>query len=152
MRTAFLLGRALFGGFFAYSGYHHLRETAQMASYAQAKGVPKPDAAVQATGVMLLAGGMSVMAGVKPREGLAMLVAFLVPTALQMHRFWEESDPQRRASERTNFSKNLALAGAALALMQIDEPWPASLDEIRSGRSEEMFINLGGRELRALPV
>ena len=36
------------------------------------------------------------------------------------------------------------------ALMEIDEPWPISVDRARQS-DEEMFINLGGRELRALP-
>ena len=27
-----------------------------------------------------------------------------------------------------NFTKNMALVGAALAMMQIEEPWPASVD------------------------
>lgn len=152
MNALFVLGRVIFGGFFAYSGYNHLRNVRQMAPYAGSKGVPSPERAVQATGVMLLAGGLSVIAGVKPREGLATLVAFLLPTTLQMHRFWEEADPQRRTSEMTNFSKNMALIGAALALMQIDEPWPASVDEIRSEADEEMFVHLGGRDLRALPA
>jgi hypothetical protein len=30
-----------------------------------------------------------------------------------------------------NFTKNLALAGGAAALMGMDEPWPASVQEIK---------------------
>ena len=152
MRTLFVLGRALFGGYFAYNGYNHIRNLDQIAPYAESKGVPSPEAAVRTTGAMLLAGGFSVMTGARPRHGLATLVAFLVPTTFQMHRYWEEQDPQRRMAEMVNFSKNLALVGAALALMQIPDPWPASLDEIRGGADEEMFIRLGGRDLRALPA
>jgi uncharacterized membrane protein YphA (DoxX/SURF4 family) len=151
MRALFVLGRAMFGGFFIYSGYNHLRNVGQMASYAGMKGVPTPEAAVRGTGMMLMAGGLSVAAGIKPRQGLATIVAFLLPTTLQMHRFWDEQDHQRRTAEMVNFSKNVALAGAALALMQIDEPWPASVDALRD-RNEEMFVHLGGRDLRALPA
>ena len=50
----------------------------------------------------------------------------------------------------TNFLKNMALVGAALALMEIREPWPVSVDAARA--DEEMFIRLGGRDLHALPV
>jgi len=90
------------------------------------------------------------MTGLKPREGLAGIVAFLVPVSLQMHRFWDEEEPARTA-DMTHFFKNVALIGAALALMEINEPWPLSLDEVRD-EEEEMFIRLGGRELRALPA
>jgi uncharacterized membrane protein YphA (DoxX/SURF4 family) len=151
MRTLFVLGRAVFGGFFAYSGIHHLQDSAQMGQYAASKGVPAPEQAVQATGAMLLAGGLSVVAGFQPRRGLAALIAFLVPVTLQMHRFWEETDAQKRQTEMVHFMKNMALVGAAMAMMQIEEPWPASIDRVRAA-DEEMYIRLGGRDLRSLPV
>ena len=44
-----------------------------------------------------------------------------------MHPFWEESDPNKRMAEMINFTKNAALAGATLALVGIEEPWPASM-------------------------
>ena len=151
MRALHVLGRMIFGGFFAYSGINHLQNSAGMAQYAGAKGVPAPQQAVQATGVMLLAGGLSIIAGLKPRQGLALITAFLVPVSFQMHRFWEEQDPQQRQMEMIQFMKNMALVGASLALLQLDEPWPASVDAARAD-DEEMFIRLGGRDLRSLPA
>jgi uncharacterized membrane protein YphA (DoxX/SURF4 family) len=151
MRALFLLGRVIFGGFFVYNGINHFRNQAGMTQYAQAKGVPAADKAVPATGAMLLAGGASIIAGLKPRQGLATLIAFLVPVSLQMHRFWEEQDPQQRMNETINFSKNMALLGAALMMMQLEHPWPTSVDEARRS-NEEMFVRLGGRELRSLPA
>jgi putative oxidoreductase len=148
MRALFVLGRAIFGGFFAYNGINYFL---QQRNHAESKRAPAADAAIQAGGVMLLAGGLSVILGAKPRQGLAAIVAFLVPVTLQMHRFWEEEDPAKRMAELVNFSKNMALVGAALALMEIDEPWPVSVDEARADR-EEMFVRLGGRDLRALPA
>ena len=47
--------------------------------------------------------------------------------------------------------KNMALVGAALSMMQIDEPWPASIDAARAA-DEEMYVRLGGRDFRSLPV
>jgi putative oxidoreductase len=151
MRTLFVLGRTIFGGFFAYSGINHFQHTDGMKQYAAAKGVPAPERAVQATGALLLAGGLSIIAGLKPRQGLAAIIAFLIPVSLQMHRFWEEQEPQQRQAEMINFMKNMALVGASLALLQIDEPWPASVDAARAA-DEEMYIRLGGRDLRALPA
>ena len=150
MRALFVLGRVIFGGFFAYNGVNHFLNRKSMSQYARAKGVPAAEAAIPATGAMLLAGGVSIMAGVKPRQGLAALIGFLIPVTLQIHRFWDEQDPNQRLNELTHFSKNLALVGAALMLMQIDEPWPASVPRLRG--EEEMFVRLGGRDLSALPA
>ncbi len=151
MRGLFVLGRAIFGGYFLYNGINHLRHREMMSQYAAAKGVPNAEVAVPATGGLLIAGGLSVLAGANPRQGLAAIIAFLVPVTLQMHRFWEVDGPQERMVEMVNFTKNVALIGAALTMMQIEEPWPASVDELRAA-DEEMYIRLGGRELRALPA
>ena len=151
MRALFLLGRAIFGGFFLWNGLHHFLDEESMSHYAASKGVAAPDAAVPASGALILAGGASVIAGVQPRLGLAAIVAFLIPVSLQMHRFWEIDEPAQRMAEMTHFMKNMALAGAALALMQVDEPWPLSVDEARRD-GEEMYVRLGGRDLRALPA
>ena len=150
MRALHVLGRAIFGGFFVYNGINHLTNSAGMGQYAAAKGVPAAEQAVQATGLMMLAGGFSIMAGLKPKQGLATIIAFLIPVSLQMHRFWDEQDPQARQAEMINFGKNIALIGAALTMMGIDEPWPASVDAAR--QKEEMFVRLGGRDLRSLPA
>ena len=144
MRALFVLGRAIFGGFFIYNGINHFKQQEALRQYAAAKGVPAANTAIPATGAMLIAGGLSVLAGVKPRQGLAAIVGFLVPVTLEMHRFWEEQDPNRRMTETVNFSKNLAL-------LQVEQPWPISVDEKRAD-GEEMFVRLGGRELRALPA
>jgi len=151
MRALHVLGRLIFGGFFAYNGINHLQHSEAMGQYAAAKGVPAPQQAVRASGAILLAGGLSIIAGLKPKQGLAAVVAFLIPVSLQMHRFWEEQDEQKKQTEMIQFMKNMALLGAALALMQVDEPWPASIDAARA-EDEEMFVRLGGRDLRALPA
>lgn len=151
MRPLFLLGRAIFGGYFLYNGINHLVQHEMMSQYAGAKGVASPDAAVATSGAMLVAGGASVLTGLNPRQGLAAIIGFLIPVSLQMHRFWEEQDPQKRMAETINFTKNMALVGAALMLLQLDQPWPVSVDEARAD-GEEMFVRLGNRDLRALPA
>jgi putative oxidoreductase len=151
MRALFMLGRGIFGGFFAYNGINHLQHQKQMSHYAESKGVPAPDTAVPATGALLLVAGLSIMAGIKPKQGLAAIVGFLIPVTLQMHRFWEVREPEQRLNEMIQFSKNMALVGAALMMLQIPEPWPDSVEAARAA-DEEMFIRLGGRDLRALPA
>jgi uncharacterized membrane protein YphA (DoxX/SURF4 family) len=144
MRTLFLAGRALFGGFFIQNGISHFKNQKMLAEYAASKGVPNPEAAVAASGALLLAGGFSVLAGARPREGLVALLTFLVPVTLQMHRFWEVTEPSEAMNEKVNFMKNTALAGAAMMLMQMPTPWPASTD--RLGRNEEMYLHLSSRD------
>jgi uncharacterized membrane protein YphA (DoxX/SURF4 family) len=153
MRGFFLLGRAILGGFFAYNGIRHFQNKQTMSQYARSKGVPASaaEAAIPATGAMLVAGGLSILTGARPKQGLATVIGFLIPVTLQMHRFWEAEDPQTRANEMVQFSRNLALVGAALMLLQIPEPWPISIDEATAA-DEEMFIRLGGRDLRSLPA
>lgn len=126
MRVPFLLGRILFGGFFISSGVNHLRQTRQMAQYAASKNVPKPNLAVKATGVVLIAGGTSILLGVKPKLGAAAILGFLAGVSPIMHDFWNQNAEQRM-NDTVNFMKNLALAGGAMALMGVEEPWPASV-------------------------
>ena len=126
MRVPFLLGRMLFGGYFIMSGINHFKQTKQLAQYAGAKGVPKPDAAVRATGAVLIAGGTSILLGLKPKLGTAAIVGFLAGVSPIMHDFWNE-DAEQRMNDMINFTKNLALVGGATALMAVEEPWPASI-------------------------
>jgi putative oxidoreductase len=125
MKAAFLLGRLVFGGFFVYNGINHLRQREALAQYAGAKNVPQPEAAVVASGVAILAGGASLVLGLKPRLGTLPITAFLAIVSPMMHDFWN-ADPQSKQNEMIHFSKNMALLGAALILLGIEE-WPASV-------------------------
>jgi uncharacterized membrane protein YphA (DoxX/SURF4 family) len=127
MKAPFLIGRILFGGFFFYNGINHLRNRKAMAPYAQSKGVPDPEMAVALAGVPLLIGGTSILLGVKPKIGAAAIVGFLAGVSPVMHDFWKAEDPNQRMNDMINFMKNMALLGAAVALMGVDEPWEASV-------------------------
>jgi uncharacterized membrane protein YphA (DoxX/SURF4 family) len=116
MDVIVLIGRILFAALFLTASYGHLGMTDALAGYAQARGVPMARLAVLVSGVMLVVGGVSVLLGIWADLGSLILVAFLVPTAILMHGFWKESDPQARQMEMTQFQKDLALGGAALML------------------------------------
>lgn len=126
MRIPFLIGRAMFGGFFIMSGIKHFQQQKQMAQYAAAKKVPKPDLVVKATGAMLVVGGTSILLGIKPKLGTLAVLGFLAGVSPVMHDFWNE-DAEQRMNDMINFTKNMALAGGAMALMAVEEPWPASV-------------------------
>lgn len=127
MDWLFLIGRIVFGAFFINSGVNHFLSFGDMRGYAESKGVPSPAVTVAATGVILVAGGLAVLLGVLAEIGLALLVGFLVVSAVVMHDFWAVPE-ERKAAEKINFFKNLGLAGAALMLLYFTgEPWPLSL-------------------------
>jgi len=120
-----LIGRVVFSFFFIYSGFNHLTKLSMLAQYAGAAGVPAPTVAVAVTGLMLLGGGLSLLLGVKPKVGAALLFLFLVPTAFLMHKFWGIPDPMMAAMQAANFWKNIALAGAALMIYALADLYPA---------------------------
>src|SRR5438477_5894247 len=126
MRVPFLLGRMLFGGYFIMSGINHFKQTKQMAQYAASKGVPEPDLAVRATGAVLIAGGTSILLGIKPKLGTAAIIGFLAGVSPIMHDFWKQEQPEQWMNDMINFTKNMALIGGAMSLMGVEEPWPAS--------------------------
>jgi uncharacterized membrane protein YphA (DoxX/SURF4 family) len=127
MRIPFLLGRMLFGGYFISAGINHFKQTPQLAQYAASKNVPKPDVAVKVTGTALIAGGASILLGIKPKVGTAAIIGFLAGVSPVMHDFWRQEQPEQRMNDMINFTKNVALAGGAMALMGVEEPWPASV-------------------------
>ncbi len=127
MKAPFLLGRLIFGGFFLYSGIHHFVDRKTLARYAASKKVPVPDIAVVASGAMMIMGGASILSGVKPKLGTLAIMGFLAGVSPMIHDFWSHEDPNQREAEMVNFTKNLALLGGALALMGVEEPWPASV-------------------------
>jgi uncharacterized membrane protein YphA (DoxX/SURF4 family) len=110
-----LIGRVLFLAIFLYSAIPHLTKTTMMAGYAKSKGVPLPWPATFVGGILLLAGGISVLLGIWADLGALLLAVFLLPTAVLMHAFWRESG-EGRMTEQTQFLKDTALAGAALML------------------------------------
>ncbi len=127
MKTVFLLGRLIFGGFFLYSGLHHFQEKKALAQYAAAKNVPLPDIAVTASGAMLMLGGASILLGVKPKIGALAIAGFLAGVSPVIHDFWRTEDSQQRQNEMAHFMKNMAMLGGVMALMGMEEPWPVSL-------------------------
>lgn len=138
MKTPFLIGRMILGGFFIYNGIHHFTRHKQMSQYAAAKKVPAAEIAVAATGALLVSGGTSIVLGVKPKLGVAAILTFLLGVSPTIHDFWNAEDPNQRMADMINFSKNLALAGAALALTGLEEPWPASVPVARPTKLERI--------------
>jgi uncharacterized membrane protein YphA (DoxX/SURF4 family) len=120
-QTAMLAGRLIFGGYFIYSGIKHFAERESMIGYATAKGVAFPEVAVLGSGAMLVAGGVSLLTGMKPTFGASLITAFLTGVTPTMHDYWNVEDPGQRANELVNFTKNLALIGGAALAVAVAE-------------------------------
>jgi putative oxidoreductase len=105
MRYFGFAGRMLFAWIFITAAARHFsREGIQ---HAAQLGVPLASLLVPISGVLALAGGLSVALGYKARLGAWALVAFLVPVTFMMHAFWRLPDrfwrtPSKRCSPRTN--------------------------------------------------
>ncbi len=138
MKIPFLIGRLVFGGYFLYAGINHFKQRKPLAQHAGSKNVPMPEAAVTVSGALLTLGGASILLGVKPKVGAAAIVGFLAGVSPVMHDFWRVEDPNQRINDMINFGKNIALLGGALALMAIEEPWPASVPVAQPGRVDRL--------------
>lgn len=117
MDVLILIGRIMFVVLFLNSAIGHFTQVKSLAAYAHSRGVPAPAASVYGSGVLLVLGGLSVLLGIWPDLGALLLAVFLVPTAIMMHGFWRETDPQARQMEMLHFLKDISLAGASLMLI-----------------------------------
>ena len=122
MEVVFLIGRIIVGLYYLYNGINHFWSREGIVGYGKSQGLPMADLSVPVSGVMLIAGGLSILLGAYPLVGIALVFLFLVPTAFIMHRFWGV-DPQMSAMQRVQFLKNIALAGSALMFVEIPRPW-----------------------------
>lgn len=127
MDALFLIGRILYGGYFIMNGFHHLFKRQGLINYAQSKGVPQPKNAVMVSGILISLGGLGILLGVLIRWSIIFIAIFLVVVSFKMHDFWKMSDPQAKAMEKIQFTKNMALLGADLMFWMISLPWPLAL-------------------------
>jgi putative oxidoreductase len=115
MRAIVPIGRVLFALIFIASIVGHF-SSAEI-SEAAAHGVPLATILVPLAGLIALVGGVSVLLGYRARFGALLLLVFLVPVTLIMHKFWGLPDPQVAMLQKINFMKNTSLIGACLLIM-----------------------------------
>lgn len=112
MKTTTLVGRILFSLIFIVAAFGHFKP--EEIAYATAAGVPLARLAVPASGLLSLAGGLSIALGYRAKLGGWALVVFLVPVTLMMHSFWSVTDPMLKQMQLAMFLKNVSLIGGAL--------------------------------------
>ena len=114
MNYVLLLGRMFFSYIFIVKGFNHF--TGESLAHAVSMGVPMASVLVPLSGVLALLGGLSILLGYKARIGAWLLIVFLLPTTLIMHRFWEMQDGLLVLLQTYCFMKNLSLIGACLMI------------------------------------
>jgi putative oxidoreductase len=123
-----LLGRLFFVLIFLMAGPNHF--SSQTIAYSASQGVPLASIAVPFSGVLAIAGGLSILLGYRARVGAWLIALFLVAVTPMMHKFWTVPDPMMHQLQMIMFMKNVAMLGGALLITQLGSgPW--SLDSRR---------------------
>ena len=108
-----LIGRVLFAFIFLAAAPRHF--SGEGISHAAGLGVPFANLFVPLSGILAIAGALSVIFGFHARWGAWMLVLFLVPVTLGMHQFWK-IDTEQRHIQVSMFAKNISMLGGALLI------------------------------------
>jgi len=124
-----VLGRFLFALIFLMAGANHFNK--QAIGYAASQGVPSASILVPLSGVLAIVGGLSILLGYRAKLGAWLIVVFLVPVTLMMHKFWTVQDPMMAQIQMILFMKNISMLGGALLISQFGAG-PFSLDARRS--------------------
>ena len=123
-----LAARPLLASMFVMGGLDALRNAGKKADAAEPvtdrlvpllrKAIPQlpedPATLVRINGAAQLGAALMLATGRLPRTSATILAATLVPTTAAGHRFWEEKDPQRKATQRIQFFKNASMLGGLL--------------------------------------
>jgi putative oxidoreductase len=127
--TVVVLGRFFFALIFLVAAPNHF--TKQTIAFSASQGVPLASIAVPLSGVVAIAGALSILLGYRARLGAWLIALFLVPVSLMMHKFWTVTDPMMAQIQMILFMKNVSMLGAALLISQFGAG-PFSLDARRS--------------------
>jgi putative oxidoreductase len=114
MKFIVLIGRLFYSLIFINSGFFHFSRAA--VDFANSQGVPMATVLVPISGVLAIAGGISIALGFKAKWGAWLLIAFLIPVTLMMHGFWRFNDPTQHQIQMTMFMKNTSMLGAAFLI------------------------------------
>jgi putative oxidoreductase len=117
---------------FINSGFSHFSSAS--VDYANSQGVPMASILVPVSGIMAIAGGLSIFLGFKAKWGAWLIVAFLIPVTLMMHAFWKIENPQEQQMQMVMFMKNISMLGAAFLIAWFGAG-PVSIDERQSNNT-----------------
>ena len=124
-----VLGRFFFALIFLLAGANHFNK--QTIAFSASQGVPLASIAVPLSGAVAIVGGLSILLGYRAKLGACLIVLFLIPVTLMMHKFWTVTDPMMAQMQMILFMKNISMLGGALLISQFGAG-PFSLDARRS--------------------
>ena len=124
-----VLGRFFFALIFLLAGANHFNK--QTIAFSASQGVPLASIAVPLSGAVAIVGGLSILLGYRAKLGACLIVLFLIPVTLMMHKFWTVTDPIMAQMQMILFMKNVSMLGGALLISQFGAG-PFSLDARRS--------------------
>src|SRR6202795_2458621 len=81
-----VLGRFFFALIFLFAAPNHF--TKQTIAFSASQGVPLASIAVPLSGVVAIAGGLSILLGYRAKLGASLIGLFLIPETLMMHKYW----------------------------------------------------------------
>ena len=122
-------GRFFFALIFLVAGANHFNR--QTIGYAASQGVLLASIVVPLSGALAIAGGLSILLGYRAKLGAWLIVLFLIPVTLMMHKFWTVADPMMAQLQMILFMKNVSMLGGALLISHFGGG-PFSLDARRS--------------------
>jgi putative oxidoreductase len=125
MRYLVGLAHLFYSLIFVVAGFGHFSH--QEIAYAAAQGVPVANILVPVSGIMAIAGSLSILLGFHGKVGAWLLVLFLVPVTFVLHNFWAVKDPMMQQVQMAMFLKSISMLGAALFFTQLGTG-PLSLD------------------------
>ena len=136
------LARPLLASGFVLGGINGIRNSQQLAPKARKvtdkvvpaaqKAVPQAPIPEEPVTLVRINGGVQIVAGLAlatgrfPRASAAVLAASLVPTTVAGHAFWDETDPEAKNFQRTQFAKNLSMLGGLLLAAVDTEGQPSA--------------------------
>ena len=123
-----LAARPLIASMFISGGLDALRNAESRATAAKPvidrvlptlqKAVPQlpddPVTLVRINAAVQVGAALALATGRMPRISSAVLAGSLIPTTFAGHRFWEQEDPQAKATQRIHFFKNCSMLGGLL--------------------------------------
>jgi putative oxidoreductase len=126
MKYIAVIGRILVSLIFLMTLAGHFKK--ESIEYAASQGVPAASFLVPLSGIIAVAGALSIILGYKAKMGAWLLVVFLIPVTFYLHAFWKETEPMHKQMQMANFMKNISLLGAALLISYFGSG-PMSMDQ-----------------------
>jgi putative oxidoreductase len=115
------LGRLCLSAVFLVSAFTDIQNWLPMTMVLTHKGFPASPLFLSAAVLLKLAGGASLLTGIKSRWGAWALVVFLVPATILFHDFWA-SPAAEQPDQFMQFLKNTAILGGLLIVLADSKP------------------------------